>query len=423
MAAYKLSLEDEKAMAELRETLKNSPPLSPEKAAALEAAANKITAAMCKNLDSNVENRTPITQEVITNRNSVVEALGREMCENIKASKPGLTAKEQENYRQSIKNPLQISQLEKGMRLKLRSGWEAVVVKKCDGNILTAEVFGGFTETGSIYAHDVVAALVDGQWVQVGLDEEQTLFSEEISSFVSIPEIKENKEGKEMIATLPMDPMILKALDLATKAHTGQLRKGTNIPYVTHPSAVGLILSQYGCSAAVISAGILHDTVEDGDVTLEEIAIKFSPEVAALVKGCSEPDKKAGWITRKQHTIEYLRSAPKEIKLVSAADKLHNIKSMLTDYQEHGEGLWKRFKRGREDQEWYYRGVVEALGSNGFDEHPLHDELFEAVNTMFCKVKEKEKPTSSGRRDKMSEIARRLGEEMCANIRAQDPNR
>lgn len=184
-----------------------------------------------------------------------------------------------------------------------------------------------------------------------------------------------------------MNPMILSALDLATKAHAGQLRKGTDIPYITHPSAVGLILSQYGCNAAVIAAGILHDTVEDGDVSLEEIERSFGQEVAEIVKGCSEPEKEtATWIPRKLHTIEYLRTASTDVKMVSVADKLHNITSMLADYEEHGENLWKRFKRGREDQEWYYRSLVEALGGDGFSKHPLHIALVEAVDRMFKSV-------------------------------------
>jgi len=189
----------------------------------------------------------------------------------------------------------------------------------------------------------------------------------------------------DSLDSVPMNPMILKALDLAAKAHVTQLRKGTDTPYISHPTAVGMILSHYGCSASVVSAGILHDTVEDGGASLDEIAKIFGSEVAGIVEGCSEPDKSASWISRKLHTIEYLRTAPKNVKLAAAADKLHNVTSMLTDYQEHGEALWGRFKRGREDQEWYYRGVVESLGSDDFNKHPLFVDLNLAVGRMFDK--------------------------------------
>jgi (p)ppGpp synthase/HD superfamily hydrolase len=193
----------------------------------------------------------------------------------------------------------------------------------------------------------------------------------------------------ESLDSVPMNPMILKAIDLAAKAHATQLRKGTDTPYISHPTAVGMLLSHYGCSASVVAAGILHDTVEDGDVTLDEIDKIFGPEVAKIVEGCSEPDKSATWIPRKQHTIEYLRTAPRNVKLAAAADKLHNVTSMLTDHAEHGEALWGRFKRGREDQEWYYRGVVESLGGDDFNKHPLYVDLKLAVGKMFDEVSNK----------------------------------
>ncbi len=155
-----------------------------------------------------------------------------------------------------------------------------------------------------------------------------------------------------------------KAAAFAAKAHLGQVRKGTDIPYISHPYAVGLILQGARCREEVVAAGILHDLLEDTAVNLEQIQKEFGPEVAAIVEGCSEPEhNELPWETRKEHTINYLKSAPVEIRMVACADKLHNVRSMLVDYQQAGEELWKRFKRGREKQEWYYRGLAASLGN------------------------------------------------------------
>ena len=150
----------------------------------------------------------------------------------------------------------------------------------------------------------------------------------------------------------------------AAKAHRGQVRKGTDIPYISHPFAVGLILQEAGCRKALVAAGILHDLLEDTSVTLEEIRERFGAEIASIVQGCSEPGHdELSWEDRKGHTLEYLKTAPQDIRAVTCADKLHNLRSMIADYRRVGEGLWERFKRGREKQEWYYRGLVASLGS------------------------------------------------------------
>src|SRR3712207_3105258 len=115
------------------------------------------------------------------------------------------------------------------------------------------------------------------------------------------------------------------AIEIAAQAHAGQVRKGTNTPYVSHPYAVGMMLSQTGCAEDMVIAGILHDTVEDTDLTLDYISEHFGDHVALIVEGCSEPDKSLPWEERKSHTLQYLRTAPWEVRVVSCADKLHNI--------------------------------------------------------------------------------------------------
>ncbi|MEW5803507.1 MAG: HD domain-containing protein [bacterium] len=155
--------------------------------------------------------------------------------------------------------------------------------------------------------------------------------------------------------------MINLAIEVAALAHHGQVRKGTDIPYITHPFAVGMLLQKAGCSEEVVVAGLLHDTMEDTSLTVEEIRSQFGNKVAGIVLGCSEPDRRLTWEERKQHTLNFLRTAPMEIRWVSCADKLHNLRSLAHDLNRVGDQVWSRFHRGQKKQEWYYRSLVESL--------------------------------------------------------------
>jgi (p)ppGpp synthase/HD superfamily hydrolase len=177
--------------------------------------------------------------------------------------------------------------------------------------------------------------------------------------------------------------IIEKALEVASQAHEKQYRKRTKIPYITHPAAVGMILLKEGYDEEIVAAGILHDTVEDTDLSLDDIENMFGHRIAEIVYGCSEPDKSLPWEDRKNHTIEYLKTAPKEVRVVACADKLHNVRSILKDYQQDGEAVWDRFNRGKEQQEWYYRNVAESLGSLGPFE--LQQQLTREVELLFKK--------------------------------------
>jgi (p)ppGpp synthase/HD superfamily hydrolase len=179
--------------------------------------------------------------------------------------------------------------------------------------------------------------------------------------------------------------MIDLAIEVAAKAHQNQVRKGTDIPYITHPLAVGIILAKAGCSDEVIVAGILHDTLEDTPTTPDYIQETFGPRVASIVKGASEPDRSLTWEDRKRHTIKYLKTAPLEIRLVACADKLHNMRTIASDYVEIGETLWERFNRGKDAQKWYYQGLVQALRDDSADEayQILHREFAQEVSKVF----------------------------------------
>ena len=153
---------------------------------------------------------------------------------------------------------------------------------------------------------------------------------------------------------------IEEAIEIAAEAHQGQYRKGTRTPYITHPYAVGLILLEAGCPEAVIVAGILHDTVEDTELTLEFIQERFGGYIAGIVEGCSE-DKALRWRARKTERIEALRSASPEVCTVTCADKLHNLRTIISAYDIIGEAVWERFHGGVADQAWYYRSILNAI--------------------------------------------------------------
>lgn len=155
-----------------------------------------------------------------------------------------------------------------------------------------------------------------------------------------------------------------RALETAAIAHRSQTRKATGVPYLVHPYAVGMLLLEARCPTEVVIAGILHDVIEDTAVTLAQLRRDFGDEIAEIVAQCSEPDKSWSWEKRKQHTIDFLPNAPVPVKLVMAADKLHNVRSIVEEHQKIGEAVWQRFNRGRDQQAWYYRGVTNSLTEN-----------------------------------------------------------
>ncbi|MBV7506644.1 HD domain-containing protein [Bacillus sp. sid0103] len=171
------------------------------------------------------------------------------------------------------------------------------------------------------------------------------------------------------------------ALQVASFRHREQCRKNTNIPYIVHPVAVGMMLMKEGYEVEIIAAGILHDTVEDTDLTLSDIEQEFGGRIAKIVEGCSEPNKSLPWKARKEHTIEFLKTASEDIRVVACADKLHNIRSIINDYELLGESVWDRFNAGEEQQKWYYTNIVKSLGQMSW--FPLVKELETEVHRLF----------------------------------------
>ena len=152
------------------------------------------------------------------------------------------------------------------------------------------------------------------------------------------------------------------ALLFATRKHAGQTRKGTPTPYISHLlSVAGLVLEAGGDEDLAIAA-LLHDVVEDcgGAPMLKEIRRRFGKRVAHVVEGCTDTDltPKPPWRQRKEDYLKHLRTANADVRLVSAADKLHNARTILTDYRECGEAVWERFQGKRDGTLWYYRALL-----------------------------------------------------------------
>jgi (p)ppGpp synthase/HD superfamily hydrolase len=159
------------------------------------------------------------------------------------------------------------------------------------------------------------------------------------------------------------------ALVLAVRLHAGQTRKGTDTPYISHLLAVAGIVLEHGASEDEAIAALLHDAAEDqgGRATLEKIRDRFGETVAEIVAGCTDSwtIPRPPWRMRKKAYIAHLRGASASVRLVSAADKLHNARTILADYRALGESLWSRFNGGRKGTLWYYRALVDVLRDTG----------------------------------------------------------
>jgi GTP pyrophosphokinase len=170
----------------------------------------------------------------------------------------------------------------------------------------------------------------------------------------------------------------------ASRLHSGQTRKGSGIPYIAHLLSVCAIVVEHGGNENQAIAALLHDAVEDqgGAATRAEILRRWGSEVTAIVDGCTDADTipKPPWRERKEAYLAHLREAPDEVRLVSAADKLHNARAILADLRLHGEAVWDRFTGGRVGTLWYYRALADIFRAGGPD--PLAEEIERVVTSI-----------------------------------------
>ena len=158
------------------------------------------------------------------------------------------------------------------------------------------------------------------------------------------------------------------AMTYAHRIHQDQWRKGTGIPYIAHVLGVAAIAIEYGADEDEAIGALLHDAAEDGggEATLAEIRARFGDAVGEIVLGCSDslvedPEDKLPWRERKENYLAHLEQASQSVCLVSAADKLHNVRAIIRDYHLHGDDVWSRFQGRRDGTLWYYETVAHVL--------------------------------------------------------------
>ncbi|KAA0918201.1 HD domain-containing protein [Dietzia sp. ANT_WB102] len=167
---------------------------------------------------------------------------------------------------------------------------------------------------------------------------------------------------------LTWTPTIDRALAVAARCHAGQTRKDDPTPYIAHPVAVALIVSDFTDDEDVAVAALLHDVLEDVPPSVysaADMTAEFGERVAELVRGVSE-EKTAGeetppWRVRKEGYLARLAEDSPDCLLISAADKIHNLRSMVSAHDKLGDDMWAIFNAGPEEKLWFYRAIADAV--------------------------------------------------------------
>lgn len=190
------------------------------------------------------------------------------------------------------------------------------------------------------------------------------------------------------MANKSLDTALLdRAIIFAVKAHSGTERRGKGYPYIVHPMEAVEIVATMTKDQELLAAAALHDTVEDTDVTVEQIRAEFGDRIADLVAaesdempaGVSEEDS---WHSRKRAAIDRLSKASRDAKMVALGDKLSNMRAIARDYAVQGDALWNIFHaKDPKDHEWHYRGLAEALDE--LDGTFAYKEFVNLINQVF----------------------------------------
>ena len=167
------------------------------------------------------------------------------------------------------------------------------------------------------------------------------------------------KSAKRRKRSIKLGPRFNRAFLFAAEKHSRQTRKASTIPYIAHLMGVASLVLEAGGDEDLAIAALLHDVVEDcgGAPMLKEVRRRFGNRVAEVVDGCTDTYEvpKPPWRERKESYLRRLKKESADTRLVSAADKLNNVRSILSDYRAVGESVWSRFNGGREGTLWYYR--------------------------------------------------------------------
>lgn len=192
------------------------------------------------------------------------------------------------------------------------------------------------------------------------------------------------------MANKPLDTALLdRAIVFALRAHAGTERRGKGFPYIVHPLEAVTIVATMTSDQELLAAAALHDTVEDTDVTIDQIRAEFGDRIASLVAADSDmpvQDMNAedSWYVRKQAAIDRIAASSHDAKIVAMGDKLSNMRAIARDYVMQGDALWNLFRvNNRKDHEWHYRGLAEALRE--LQDTFAYKEFEQLINQVFTK--------------------------------------
>ena len=184
-----------------------------------------------------------------------------------------------------------------------------------------------------------------------------------------------------------MAKVLDRAIVFATKAHEGQFRRGTQIPYILHPMEAAAIVGTMTTDEETIAGAVLHDVVEDTATTVEEVMELFGERVGSLVASESENKREDlpsefTWKIRKQETLDHLKTASVEVKMIALGDKLSNMRAIYRDYQTIGDELWQRFnQKDKNEHYWYYSSIAECISE--LNNYPVYKEYQELLEKTF----------------------------------------
>ncbi len=167
---------------------------------------------------------------------------------------------------------------------------------------------------------------------------------------------------------MKLTPKIEKAINVSAFSHREQFRRDGGLPYIVHPFSVAVILSEYTEDEDVIAAGLLHDVIEDCGYSAAQLTKEFGRRVSGFVVEVSEDvalkDKlgeKGSWEERKEKYLEHMKEATPEAMLVCAADKIHNLRSLVSAYKSEGAEILEKFNSSSDRKLWFYGEVLRIL--------------------------------------------------------------
>jgi len=192
------------------------------------------------------------------------------------------------------------------------------------------------------------------------------------------------------MANKPLDTALLdRAIVFALRAHAGTERRAKGFPYIVHPLEAVTIVATMTSDQELLAAAVLHDTVEDTDVTIDQIRAEFGDRIASLVAADSDMpvqnmNAEDSWYVRKQAAIDRIAASSHDAKIVAMGDKLSNMRAIARDYVMQGDALWNLFRvNNRKDHEWHYRGLAEALRE--LQDTFAYKEFEQLINQVFTK--------------------------------------